>query len=287
MPGREVLPHDCPRDLWLERRRKGIGASEIAAVMGLSPYETPLSVWLVKTGRAKGFTGNQRSAWGTQKEDVICRWFAQETGNAIRPSGLWQSTEYAWQIATPDRIVFRSPDCPTEGAKEELLETKAVGHRVLHHWDRGVPYYYYPQGQQQLDTTGLDICHFAAELGGDPPTVFTIQRDPKFIDAMHEAGDRMWWHVETDTQPPHQNPYTAEELEALYPTVKGTQLELGFDALVDHATYTSRRRIEKDAEADKKEAGLRLRQHLGTHQAGLINGRPAITIAANGNLRVT
>jgi putative phage-type endonuclease len=278
MPGKEILPYDCPREMWLERRRQGIGASEIAAVMGLSPYETPLSVWLVKSGRATGFQGNKRSEWGAWKEDLICRWFAEETGKAIRPAGLWQSTEYRWQLATPDRIVFHP--------NNELLETKAVGHRVLHHWDRGVPPYYYPQGQQQLDTTGLDVCHFAAELGGNPPTIFTIHRDHKFIDAMHEAGNRMWWHIETDTQPPHQNPYTAEELEALYPTTKGTQLELGFDALIDHATYTTTRRVEKDAETAKKEAGLRLRQHLGTHHTGLIDGQPAITITANGNLRV-
>ena len=34
---------------WLKEREYGVGASEVGAILGLSPYETPFSLWLKKT----------------------------------------------------------------------------------------------------------------------------------------------------------------------------------------------------------------------------------------------
>ncbi|MCB1614397.1 MAG: YqaJ viral recombinase family protein, partial [Pseudomonadales bacterium] len=41
------------REDWLDVRRRGIGASEAAAACGISPYQSPLELWLIKTGRDK------------------------------------------------------------------------------------------------------------------------------------------------------------------------------------------------------------------------------------------
>src|SRR5882672_12944803 len=35
----------------IEKRKKGLGATDCAAVMGLSPYRTPYELWMIKTGR--------------------------------------------------------------------------------------------------------------------------------------------------------------------------------------------------------------------------------------------
>ena len=34
-------------------RKNGLGATDCAAIMGLSPYKTPYEVWAIKTGEWK------------------------------------------------------------------------------------------------------------------------------------------------------------------------------------------------------------------------------------------
>ena len=41
---------DMPREQWLEARRKGIGGSDAAAILGMSHYSTPYSVFAEKMG---------------------------------------------------------------------------------------------------------------------------------------------------------------------------------------------------------------------------------------------
>lgn len=33
------------RDEWLKERTKGIGGSDVATILGLNPYKTPLQLW--------------------------------------------------------------------------------------------------------------------------------------------------------------------------------------------------------------------------------------------------
>ena len=40
---------ELTREEWLARRRSGIGGSDVAAVLGLSPWKSPRQVWLDKT----------------------------------------------------------------------------------------------------------------------------------------------------------------------------------------------------------------------------------------------
>ena len=39
------------RQAWLAIRQRGIGSSDAAAAVGLSPYKSPLTLWLERTGR--------------------------------------------------------------------------------------------------------------------------------------------------------------------------------------------------------------------------------------------
>ena len=48
-----VIIKPSSHDEWLAEREKGIGASEVAAILGLSPWDTPFSLWLKKTHQAE------------------------------------------------------------------------------------------------------------------------------------------------------------------------------------------------------------------------------------------
>ena len=56
------------RSKWLARRRRGITATDVAAILGMSKYATPLDVYLTKRD-------------GDQKEAT----YAMQRGNALEP----------------------------------------------------------------------------------------------------------------------------------------------------------------------------------------------------------
>jgi predicted phage-related endonuclease len=43
-----VSTQNMPRDAWLDIRKQGIGASDAAAAVGVSPYQSPLELWMIK-----------------------------------------------------------------------------------------------------------------------------------------------------------------------------------------------------------------------------------------------
>ncbi len=60
------------RQQWLAQRRLGAGGSDIAAILGLSPFKTAFQLWLEKTGRDEGqIKDNERMAWGRRLEKSI------------------------------------------------------------------------------------------------------------------------------------------------------------------------------------------------------------------------
>jgi hypothetical protein len=59
------------KETWLTERRKGIGASEAAAVLGLSRYKSPLDVYLDKTGEIGPQDDSERMYWGRKLEGRV------------------------------------------------------------------------------------------------------------------------------------------------------------------------------------------------------------------------
>ena len=72
---------------WLEQRKRGIGGSDVAAIMGLSPWKSPLEVWLEKTNRAESpdLSGKEAVAMGTELEgDVLEMYRRRHPGSRVQ-----------------------------------------------------------------------------------------------------------------------------------------------------------------------------------------------------------
>lgn len=73
------------RKAWLAERKLGIGGSDVAAVLGVSPYRTPLSVYEDKTSELIDDKPISDSAyWGTLLEDQVAREFSRRTGMKVQ-----------------------------------------------------------------------------------------------------------------------------------------------------------------------------------------------------------
>jgi predicted phage-related endonuclease len=68
------------RAAWLERRRQTLGASDAAAALGLSPYCSPLQLYLRKIGSLPEQEETEAMRWGTLLEPLLAREYTRRTG---------------------------------------------------------------------------------------------------------------------------------------------------------------------------------------------------------------
>ena len=185
---------------WVEARKNGIGGSDVASIMGLNKYSSPLNVWLVKTGREESpdLSDNQAVEWGNRLEDVVADKFADEHPElqVRRRNATMVSIKRPWAFANIDRWV-------TDGkGNVGILEVKTVGMRRAADWDNGVPLYYLTQVMHYMSVTGYKYVWVAVLIGGQEFREYYIERDDQDIQAINDAVDTFWRDfVETDTAP--------------------------------------------------------------------------------------
>lgn len=91
---------------WHARRAKYRNASETLAVMGLSPWQTPLQLWEQRTGRTQSIV-NAAMARGTQLEPLVLvegDYSASLTGFASSRRRCW--TDEAWIYIAMTRLML-------------------------------------------------------------------------------------------------------------------------------------------------------------------------------------
>src|SRR5690606_11348877 len=79
---------------WHSARSKGVGASEAAAVCGVSPYETPFEVWARKTGRLDKKKSTPVMELGTHCEPLLFDHIQSEHPIAQRSPGLFRHPDH-------------------------------------------------------------------------------------------------------------------------------------------------------------------------------------------------
>lgn len=185
---------------WVEARKNGIGGSDVASIMGLNKYSSPLNVWLIKTGREESpdLSGKEAVEWGNRLEDVVAEKFADEHPElkVYRRNATLVSIERPWAFANLDRWV-------TDGHGDVgILEVKTVGMRRAADWDDGVPLYYLTQVNHYMSVTGYQHAWVAVLIGGQEFREYYIERDEEDIATINNYVDTFWHDfVETDTAP--------------------------------------------------------------------------------------
>lgn len=175
---------------WRAERRKGIGGSDVAAIMGLSRYRSPYEVWAEKVGAydPPDISGVQAVEWGNRLEPVVKKKYAEEHPDRLarRLNGLLRSIARPWAQASLDYEV-RDPDLGWG-----VLEIKTVGLRRASDWEEGVPVYYLTQVAHYLGVTGRPFADVAVLVGGQEYRDYRIARDEEDVAAVEAAVDSFW-----------------------------------------------------------------------------------------------
>ncbi len=246
----------------LERRKSGIGSSDISAIVGLSSWASPIDVWLDKTGRGKGFEGNVSTRIGNALEPLISELYAERTGARLsEPAQTHAHPIEAWRLATPDRVAHFGDNA------RKVVECKNAMYGVAEWGDDGtdeIPQAYICQVQWQLDVLGLDDADVAALLG-QKLHVYHVKRDVELCAQLREAAWLFWRdHVIADVQPPIDGSEgTKDYLARKYPQNNG--LMVAADVKADEiAERLTRAKVALDAaELDAATLGNLLRERIG------------------------
>ena len=179
------------REEWLKAREDGIGASEVAAVVGLSPWESPFSLWLRKTGQVPPLEENTAMHMGHLLEGVVVTLWEEKTGwKAVKSSAkdiIYQDPEHPWRKVTPDRIAYEIGE---DGKRRKvLLEIKTT--RTDFDPD-DLPNHYLCQCQYQMHVTGIHVCYLCWLVSGFTYGHARIEYDPEFAAWLVENVDNFY-----------------------------------------------------------------------------------------------
>jgi len=199
------------QEQFLLDRQKGIGGSDVAAIMGLSPWKTPLDVYLEKTMPVpenddfEPITDKPQLARGKRCEKYILEEYADRTGQTLMPGRLVRHPQHPFLQGHVDAFV--------EG-ENVLVEAKSVGGSP-NSWKDEIPPYYKTQIAHYAMVTNCERVDVPVLFDRWQYACFTYYRDTAFEEQVFQACLDFWdKYVLKENPPPPQN---LKDVQALYP----------------------------------------------------------------------
>ena len=254
------------REEWLRLRREGIGGSDAAAIVGLSPWGSPLSVYLDKRGLSPEKPVSEAMRQGTDLEEYVARRFCEETGKSVRRCNyILRHETRPWMLANVDRMVV---------GEDAGLECKTTSAYNAGGYEEGeIPRCYYVQCQHYMAVTGMPKWYLAVLVLGVAFHLFEILKDDEDIAALEEAEERFWHeHVEPGIPPaPAGTSADGEALTILYPHSDETVANLhGLEGTADMLMHLKAQKKALEEEIERYEQTLKAA--MGTAERGVLDG---------------
>lgn len=191
-----------------EARQHGIGGSDAPVVLGVSPYKSPVELWMEKTGQTQpaDLSDNEAVLFGNLLEDTAADEFSRRTGIKLRRCNeTIIDRREPFRMANIDRRVVGAP---------EVVEIKTV---------RGL------DGDQPRVDHQVQLQHYMHVgqfqrgwlvylIAGQRLVWFEVARNEEAIEQMLEAERAFWRHVRDRTPPPIRSAF---DLRLLYPKDTG------------------------------------------------------------------
>lgn len=206
-----------------EERKKGLGATDCAAVMGLSPYKTPYELWLEKTGRTEdqAILSEDRLRLRHAHEETIAREYAfQKQVKLKRVNSTVYHKRLPFMLCNLDRVII---------GQRKIVECKSSSGFMRQIWGINgtdeAPLHYILQVQHQLACAEYDDADLAALIDIDDYRIYPMPRNEKVIQRIEDACEKFWTeNVLKDIAP---EPTTRGDLKLMYPLNNGNFIEVG------------------------------------------------------------
>lgn len=249
---------------WHAARSKGIGGSDMAAIMGLNPWKTPYQVWLEKTGRASGNIESEKMTIGKEIEDFIASQYTRLFGRKTRRVNKFKTCDqYPFIGGSVDRV-FQDEQHGTG-----ILEFKNVSAESFRNtFAGGVPDYYFIQVQTYMLVFKATVADLFVFVGGERFENFRITRNEDVIDAIIKSAKIFWFdHVQMDSPPPVSS---KDDLKLKYPAQDfkpETVIPADLDIIAKVEELAKIKKHIKQLESEKETLELAVMDHLGANEA--------------------
>jgi len=246
---------DMPREEWLVLRRKGIGGSDAAAIVGLDRYRSPFDVYADKLGLKPEIPDNEAMRQGRDLEQYVAERFMEATGKRVRRrNAMLQHPEYPFMIADIDRWIVG------ENAGLECKTTSVLNRAKFSQGE--FPPNYYVQCVHYMAVTGAERWYLAVLVLNKAFHVFTIERDEAEIQALIAAEKDFWENHVMKQIPPalDGSEVTSEIIKQLFPEAReATETALfGYEGKIQQYLELDTKVKELECERDKLKQELQL-----------------------------
>ena len=179
---------------WLEERRKGVGGSDVAAILGLNPWKTAYRVYQEKRKEVEDWQGNDATEWGKRMEPAIRQFYSDVTGRSVRlPDKIMYHSKYPFMLASLDGF--------TDDHRVVELKTARSGKDWGEPGTNEIPDYYALQCQHYLIVTGFEVADIVVSIGGGSPNLYEVLEDKELQEMIIDAEADFWQRV-VDGNPP-------------------------------------------------------------------------------------
>jgi len=195
---------------YLEERRKLIGGSDVAAILGLSPFRTAYQVYQEKRKEVEDWKGNEATDWGSRLEPVIRQWYSDTTGRSVKvPDKLLVHPKYPFMGASLDGF--------TDDGRVVEIKTARSGKDWGEPGTNQIPDYYAVQVHHYMTITGFQVADIPVSIAGGSPSLYIVEADKEISEMIIEACAKFWERVQSGNPP---DPVTYADAVARFGKIK-------------------------------------------------------------------
>lgn len=262
-------------DSFLEKRKTGLGGSDVAALFGKSPWASAHQIWLSKTGidggEKKEIEVHQELGLAKQ-QGLVEMYLRRRPGISVEVSPEQiQHPVHSFMIGNLDGLI-----CDETGKPVGVLEIKTAGYQKAWQWGSEetdeVPEDYNLQVHHYMAVTGLRYAEIAVEIAGYQFRIYRIERNEELINIIIDRCKDFWENYVIPRVPPpiDGSKGAAKMLSALYPDSEDREVvaDENIDKLV-RAFFETRRKLE-DLEAEEMAGANQIKEIM--KDAGYLTG---------------
>jgi putative phage-type endonuclease len=262
-------------DQFLLDRMAYIGGSDVAGILGISPWKTPLDIYMDKIAPTMGDDASKAKVFnrGKRMEPYVIDMLAEEQDLAIVARNRRFTDPQAPYLACEVDAEYLDPALGIQN-----IEIKTVSPYKAAEWGEqqtdAIPVHYTAQAMHGLMVTGRQVCVFGVLIGGDDFRVYRVQRDDDTIAAMRAKTTAFWAMVQAQTPPP---PSTSGDILKMFQRDTGGDIEASAEVLEAYSTLKFTREKTKELESMQDVAYETIKLHMRDSSTLTLEGKPIAT----------
>lgn len=252
---------------WHKARQKGIGGSDVGAILGVSRWKSSFQVYIEKTQEVIEVPEASEAAYfGTCLEELVAKEFTKRTGKKVRRDNR--------QLVHKDCSFMRANIDRRIVGENSILECKTTSSFCAKDWEgEEIPASYILQCQHYMAVTEADKCYVAVLIGGQKFLIKEINRDNELIKMIINAEKDFWSnYVEKRVPPALDGSLAADKyLKLKFPrSITSMEVDLKAEYKNKISRYMSLKEDIKALEDEAKALENNIKHELGQAEKGLV-----------------